>query len=207
MKVRNIALTAVLFIGLSNMVGVAMAQTKVFVINEQRIRAETKLGKEMDSKLNEVAEKGVDQLGLKTLQTEIDTEAAALKPQTQSLSKEAIAANPTLKARVEGLNKKASELMQKRNALNQGLEKSDNGLNAAFMQVMAPAVETVAKEAGADIVVSFSSTWYTKGSTDLSAKVIARLDATVPTLAALQAALPPPPAQPTAPKAAPGGGQ
>ena len=71
---------------------------------------------------------------------------------------------------------------------------------------MGPAVEAVAKEAGADIVVSFSSTWYVKGATDLSAKVIARLDATVPTLVALQAALPPPPAQPTATKPAPGGG-
>jgi Skp family chaperone for outer membrane proteins len=205
MKVRNLALIATLFIGLGNTVGVAIAQTKVFVINEQRIRAETKLGKEMDSKLNEVATAGVDQLGLKTLKTEIDTEAAALKPQTQSLTKEALAANPTLKARVEGLNKKAAELMQKQNALNQGLEKSDNGLNAAFMQVMAPAVESVAKEAGADVVVSFASTWYIKDATDLSAKVIARLDATVPTLAALQAALPPPPAAPKA--AAPGGGQ
>jgi hypothetical protein len=101
--------------------------------------------------------------------------------------------------------KKAAELMQKQNALNQGLEKSDNSLNAAFMQVMAPAVESVAKEAGADVVVSFASTWYIKDATDLSAKVIARLDATVPTLAALQAALPPPPAAPKA--AAPGGGQ
>lgn len=205
MKVRNLALLATLFIGLSNTVGVAMAQTKVFVINEQRIRAETKLGKEMDAKLNEVAAKGVDQLGLKTLKTEIDTEGAALKPQIQSLSNEAIAANPTLKARVEGLNKKTNELMQKQNALNQGLEKSDNGLNGAFMQVMAPAVESVAKEAGADIVVSFSSTWYIKDATDLSAKVIARLDATVPTLAALQAALPAPPA--AAKAAAPGGGE
>lgn len=206
MKVRNIALTAVLFVGLSNMAGVAMAQTKVFVINEQRIRAESKLGKEMDAKLNEAAEQGVDQLGLKALKSEIDTEAAALKPQTQSLTKEAIAANPTLKARVEGLNKKANELMQKQNALNQGLEKSDNGLNNAFMQVMAPAVESVAKEAGADVVVSYSSTWYVKDATDLSAKVIARLNATVPTLEALKAALPPPPAQPTAAKPAPGGG-
>ena len=204
MKVRNLVLTAALFAGLSNMAGVALAQTKVFIINEQRIRAETKLGKELDSKLNEVATAGVDQLGLKALKTEIDTEAAALKPQTQSLTKESLNANPTLKARVEGLAKKAGELQQKQNLLNQGLEQRDNGYNAAFVQVMGPAIDAVAKEAGADIVLSSSSTWYIKDATDLSAKVIARLDATVPTLVALQAALPPPPA----PKAAaPGGGQ
>lgn len=203
MKVRNLTLAAALFVGLSNMVGAAMAQAKVFVVNEQKVRAESKLGKAMDASLNELANKGVEQLGLKTLQSEVQSEANALKPQTQSLTREALEANPTLKARVEGLNKKAGELAQKQNALNATVEKQDTGYNYAFYAVMLPAIEAVAKEANADIVLSYPSTLYTKDAIDLSAKVIARLDATVPTLEALKAALPQPPAKP----AAPGGGQ
>lgn len=199
MKARNIALAAAVFIGLTNMVGAAMAQTKVFVINEKRIRDESKLGKALDAALNDLATKGVDQLGLKTLKTEVDTEAAALKPQTQSLTPEGLAANPTLKSRVDNFNKKASELVQKQNALSAQVEQRDNGYNVAFMTVMGPAVDAVAKEAGADVVVSFSSTWYLKDAVDLSSKVIARLDATVPTVDALKAALPQPPAQPAKP--------
>ncbi len=202
MKVRSIVLVGALLVGLSNMAGVAMAQTKVFVVNEQEVRANSKLGKALDGALQDLANKGIDQLGLKTLKTEVETEAAALKPQTQSLTREALESNPTLKARVEGLSKKANELQQKQNALNATVEKQDTGYNYAFYAVMMRAVDTVSKEANADIVLSYPSTLYTKDSIDLTAKVVARLDATVPTIEALKAALPPPPAQANAPKPA-----
>jgi hypothetical protein len=71
----------------------------------------------------------------------------------------------------------------------------------AFAQVMEPAVSHVAKQVGADLVLSYASTWYVKDAIDLSAKVIERLDATVPSLAALQAAVQP--AQPAGGAAAP----
>lgn len=202
MKFRKLALAAAVFVGLTNMAGAAFAQTKVFIIDEQRIRGESKLGKELNTTLDNIAAQGVEQLGLRTLKTEFDTEGAALKPQIESLTPEAIAANPTLKARVDGLNRKAAELMQKQNALNQTLDQREQNFGLAFLQVLGPAVDTVAKEAGADVVLSVSSTWYVKEAVDLTPRVIARLDATVPTVAALQAALP----QPPAPAPAPGGG-
>lgn len=202
MKFRKLALVAAMFVGLTNMVGAAFAQTKVFIIDEQRIRAESKLGKELNTTLDSIAAQGVEQLGLRTLKTEYDTEGAALKPQIESLTPEAIAANPTLKARVEGLNRKAAELMQKQNALNQTLEQREQNFGLAFLQVLGPAIDTVAKEAGADVVMSVSSTWFVKEAVDLTPRIIARLDATVPTVAALQAALP----QAPAPAPAPGGG-
>lgn len=202
MKFRKLALAAAVFVGLTNMAGSAFAQTKVFIIDEQRIRGESKLGKELNTTLDNIAAQGVEQLGLRTLKTEFDTEGAALKPQIESLTPEAIAANPTLKARVDGLNRKAAELMQKQNALNQTLDQREQNFGLAFLQVLGPAVDTVAKEAGADVVLSVSSTWYVKEAVDLTPRVIARLDATVPTVAALQAALP----QPPAPAPAPSGG-
>lgn len=202
MKFRKLALVAAMFVGLTNMAGAAFAQTKVFIIDEQRIRQESKLGKELNTTLDSIAAQGVEQLGLRTLKTEYDTEGAALKPQIESLTPEAIAANPTLKARVEGLNRKAAELMQKQNALNQTLEQREQNFGLAFLQVLGPAIDTVAKEAGADVVMSVSSTWYVKEAVDLTPRIIARLDATVPTVAALQAALP----QAPAPAPAPGGG-
>jgi Skp family chaperone for outer membrane proteins len=204
MNIRKLALAAALFVGLTNMAGAAFAQTKVFIIDEQLIRQESKVGKELNLALDNFAAAGVDQLGLKTLKTELDTEGAALKPQIESLTPEAIAANPTLKARVEGLNRKAADFMQKQNALSQNLEQRDTSFNMAFLQVLGPAIDAVAKEAGADVVISVSSTWYVKDAINLTPKVIQRLDATVPNVAALQAALPQPPAAPAT--RAPGGG-
>ncbi len=191
MKFRNIALAAAVAVGLANMVGAAVAQTKIYVVNEERVRRETKVGKEMSATLGGIRNQGAEKLGLKTLGDQIKTETDVLKPQTQSLTPEAINSNPTLKGKVEALNKKTSEYLQKAEYLNQNLEQQNNGLNMAFTQVMEPAVSHVAKEVGADVVLSYSSTWYVKDAIDLSARVIARLDATVPTMVALQAAIQP----------------
>lgn len=194
MKVRNIAVVAALFVGLSNLAGVAMAQTKVYIVHEAKIMADSKLGKALNAQLSQDANEAVDKLGLKTLKSEADTERASLQPQIQSLTPEAINANPTLKTRVDNLNKKYNELLQKTNALDQGVDQQRSANTMKFNYVLVGAIEAVAKEVGADVVLSYNSALYNKDSVDISAKVVARLDATVPTLEALKAALPPPPA-------------
>jgi Skp family chaperone for outer membrane proteins len=206
MKIRNMAVAAALFAGFCQLAGAAYAQTKIFVIDEAKVRAESKVGKDIASKLTTIKNEGVTKLGLDTLETEVKTEEDALKPQVASLSKEALAANPTLKARVDALNKKQSELVQKADYLNQNLQQQQNAAMAGFAQALQPAVEYVAKEAGADVVVSSASTWYFKNAVDLSTKVIARLDATTPSYAAIQAAAAATaPAKPATPPAKPAG--
>lgn len=189
---RNIFLAAAFLVGISQ-ISAAYAQVKVYVINEDVVRRDSKIGKDIAAKLGEARQAGVTQLGLTALQTQIQTEDAALKPQTQALTVESLNANPTLKARVEALNRLKSEYVQKADALNNALDQQSSAATVAFAAALEPAVEFAAKEAGADLVLSYSSTWYVKPTADLSAKVIARLDATTPTLAALQAAAPKPP--------------
>ena len=191
MKIRHMALMAAVFVGLCQVAGAAYAQTKIYVIDEGKIRKDSKLGQDIAGKLGLIKQEGVTKLGLEKLQTEIKTEDDALKPQVQSLSKEALDANPTLKARVDALNKKKSEFMQKANYLDQNLEQQETAAMSAFAGALAPAVEYVGKEAGADVVLSSSSTWYFKNTIDLSTKVTARLDATTPSMDSLKAAAPP----------------
>ncbi len=80
------------------------------------------------------------------------------------------------------------------------MEQQEAANQIAFNFVLVPAVEAVAKEVGADVVLSYNSALFNKDAVDISAKVVARLDATVPTLEALKAALPAP--QTPAPKPA-----
>lgn len=203
MKLRNLALIAALLVGGANTAGAALAQTKIFVVNEDKVRRDSKVGKEINQTLVSNANAGADQLGLKQLKTEIDAEAQRLKPQTESLTPEALNGNPTLKAQVEALGKKQQEYMQKAGALNNGIERADNGLSQAFVFVLGPAVNQVAKDVNADIVLDANSAWYVKDATDITAKVVARLDATVPNLQALRDAMPKPPAGAAAPANAP----
>ena len=73
MKLRNIVFAAALFAGATSMAGAAMAQTKVYIVNESRVMMESKLGKAMNQQLTADAQQAVEQLGLKTLKTEADT--------------------------------------------------------------------------------------------------------------------------------------
>jgi hypothetical protein len=68
---------------------------------------------------------------------------------------------------------------------------------------MDPAIVHVAKQVGADVVMSDASVRYVKESADITPKVIARLDATVTTVQAMQAAVTPPAAAGAAAPAAP----
>jgi Skp family chaperone for outer membrane proteins len=176
----------------------AFAQSKVMVINEDLIRAESKIGQDISGKLGAFQADGVSKLGLEQLRTEIQTEETALAPQTQTLTREALDANPQLKARVEALAKKQAEFMQKAQLLDANLEQQSNAGMLAFAQALNPAVDHVARQMDADVVLSLSSTWYVKDAVDISRQVIARLDATTPSVDALRASQPAP-AAPAAP--------
>ncbi len=192
MKLRTVTLAAIALAGVAQF-SPAFAQ-KVFVINESVILRDSKIGKEIVAKLGQVQQAGVTQLGLKELSDKIKAEDEALKPLIQSLTPEALNANATLKARVEAQGRLKNEYLQKTDALYSQMDRQGDSANVAFEIALAPAVDFVAKEAGADIVLRDSPAVFVKPSADLSAKVVARLDATLPTLAALQASLPQQPA-------------
>jgi Skp family chaperone for outer membrane proteins len=177
MKLRTLAFAAVAFLGAGQ---AALAQTKVFVVNEATVRRESKIGKDMTAKLGNLQNAGAQQLGLDALAAEIRKEDEALKPQIANLTPEAINANPTLKAKNDALNRKKGEFLQKRQVLEANLGEQGGAASEQFTIAMAPAVEFVAKQAGADIVLSGSSVWFHKDTVDLSAKVVQRLDATTP---------------------------
>lgn len=199
MRVRLLAVVAAAFTATVIMPTVASAQTKVYVIDEAKIRDGSKIGNDIRTKLGAIEQEGIEKLGLKTLSDQIKSESTRLQPQLQTIvgedgqvAVESLEANPTLKSQVEALGQKQLELRQKSSVLNQNLDQQQSVAMAAFTAALGPAVDYVAAQEGADVVLSVASTWYVKGTVDLSAKVIQRLDATTPTLASLEASLKPP---------------
>jgi Skp family chaperone for outer membrane proteins len=187
MKFRKVAFAALAAVSLGQVAAPAFAQTKVFIINEAKVRKDSKIGKDIAAKLGESQKDGVTKLGLEALANEIKTAETALKPQIESLTPEAIEKNATLKARVEELNKKRAEYVQKSRFLDANLDQAQGAGMIAFEAALAPAVDVVAKQVGADVVLSAASTWYIKDAVDISQKVIQQLDDTTPTLDALRA--------------------
>ncbi len=199
MRVRLLALAAAAFAATAITPTVASAQTKVYVIDEAKIRDGSKIGADIRTKLGAIEQEGIEKLGLKSLSDQIQAETTRLQPQLQTIvgengqvAVESLDANPTLKSQVEALGQKQIELRQKSSVLSQNLDQQQSVAMSAFTAALAPAVNYVAGQEGADVVLSVASTWYVKDTIDLSAKVIQRLDATTPTLASLEAALQPP---------------
>lgn len=200
MKTKFFALVLAAFAAPLTLSGAAMAQTKVFVIDEAKIRDGSKIGADIRSKLGAIEAEGIEKLGLQSLSEQIQAEQTRLQPQLQSIvsddgtvAVDSLDANPTLKSQVEALGQKQIELRQKSSVLSQNLDQQQSVAMAAFTAALGPAINHVAQQEGADVVLSVASTWYVKDTVDLSAKVIQRLDATTPTLASLEAALQPPP--------------
>ena len=199
MRVRLLALVAAAFTATAIVPSVASAQTKVYVIDEAKIRDGSKIGADIRAKLGAIEQEGIEKLGLKALSDQIQSETTRLQPQLQTIvgengqvAVESLEANPTLKSQVEALGQKQIELRQKSNVLSQNLDQQQSVAMAAFTAALGPAVNHVAAQEGADVILSVASTWYVKDTIDLSAKVIQRLDATTPTLASLEASLQPP---------------
>ena len=51
MKIRNMAVAAALLVGLCQLTGAASAQSKIFVVDESKVRNESKVGQDIASKL------------------------------------------------------------------------------------------------------------------------------------------------------------
>jgi Skp family chaperone for outer membrane proteins len=193
-KLNRLAFAAALLAGATGVTGVAAAQTKIYYINEALVRQQTKVGKEMNAVLNQIASQRAQTAGLEALQKQLRDERTALQPQVESLSDAAIQSNPQLKSRLEAFGAKQQDLQQKSGAISAEIQQRSQQLNAMFTYVLDPAISHVAKTVNADVVLNDPDVRYIKDTVDITSKVVARLDATIPTIQALQAAMPQPPA-------------
>jgi Skp family chaperone for outer membrane proteins len=199
MSIRKFVLIAGMGFGLANLSGAAFAQ-KTMVVDEDAAFRSSKIGAAISNQIGAISSKGAEQLGLKTLADQIKADEAAM-PELKTLTPEAVNANPTLKARVDALSKKLGEFQQKQNALGKAVDQQQNAATVMFFYALNKAIEDVVKTEKVDIVLSAQSTRYFGKAQDLTPKIIARLDATVPNLETLQAMMPKPPADAKAPAA------
>lgn len=205
MHIRNMILAAGLAMGLANLGGAAFAQ-KIAVVDEDAVFEGSKIGGLLAKTVNDFRVGVADKLELKKLQDELKTEEAAI-PQLKTMTPEALSnaakTDVALKTKLESFAKKQGDLQVRANQFNGATNQQAGAVQNAFGFVLAKAVESVAKADAVDIVVPAGSVMYVnKAKVDISQKVIARLDATVATLAALEAALPKQPAAPAAGAAA-----
>jgi outer membrane protein len=188
----------------------ALRTPKIAVINMETISAESILGKGYASQIQglekEIQTEGTKKqtelarldASIKTLQDELDKQAAVLSPEAAERKRQDIVKKT--RERQAFVEDGQQELQRMR----EQAEAKAQGLNNEFQQKIKPHIDAVAKERGVDIILTSQVALTVNREFDISRDVITKADAAE---RAAQAAKPAPPASPRpavpAPAAAP----
>ncbi|MBA3069672.1 MAG: OmpH family outer membrane protein [Hyphomonas sp.] len=154
--------------------------TIVVVIDEGRILAESKAGKDMFTKLKNIE----NQINaeLKPTRDSLETERQALAGKLQGKTREAIVADAALVKQIEDFQKKTNDFAQKRNTVSQEYAATEQKAFLDFNTALEPALLDVVKEKNAQVVLSKNQAVFTADAIDVSANIVTKLDAKTPAI-------------------------
>lgn len=126
-----------------------------------------------------------------TVQAQIGQREAALKAADQALAREKSGLSPEdYQARRDNLAAAISQLQSDVQAARNRLDKTISDGMAKVQAALIPIVEQIAREKGADLVVSKALVILNRNELEVTGEVLRRLDATLPSLSNLSAGSP-----------------
>lgn len=187
------ALTALMFSATTLMVvapSAAAQGTVIMVIDEGRIVAESKAGKDMFTKLKNI-ETQIN-AELKPTLDALEAERQALATKLDGKTREAIVADAALVKQIEDFQKKSEEFAQKRATLSQEYAATEQKSFIDFNTALEPVMLEVVKEKNAQVVLSRSQAVFTADTVDATASVVAKLDQKTPAITVVRQRAPAP---------------
>lgn len=151
--------------------------TTVVVVDYQRVLAESVLGRDMQAKLQQV-------------RTQIQTDAQALAPESQSIEQdrqrfgqasrnmtaEQIRANSNLNTQAQALQTRIEQFQRRQAELQGGLECSQALALRDFNAQVSPIVRSAMEARGAGVVLDASNIQFVQPQFDITTAVIQQLD-------------------------------
>ena len=168
---------------------VASAQgTTVVVIDQGKIMRDSKAGKDLVTKVDGIA--SAMERELKPTADQLNTESKAIEAKTKNMTQEAMRADAALKTQVESYARKANDFARKRQIASQELSLTERKAWSDFFKALQPVLQEVVTEKNAQIMMDRSDLVYANPSTDVTALVISKRDATTPTISVVRQNLP-----------------
>ena len=166
----------------------ANAQSKLIVIDQAKIMTQSKAGKDINAKLKTIAEQANKELKptLESLQAEEKSLNETLAP----LNQNAIRQNEALVTRIQSFQQRSQSFQQKSQVRAAELELTRRDAWQQFFKALEPALQSVIDENNADVVLDRSSTVHASAGVDRTDAVIAKLDASTPTINVTKQSLP-----------------
>ena len=164
--------------------------TVIMVIDEGRIVAESKAGKDMFTKLKNIETQINTEL--KPTLDALEAERQALATRLDGKTREAIAADAALVKQIGDFQKKSEEFAQKRTMLSQEYAATEQKSFIVFNTALEPVLLEVVKEKNAQVVLSKSQAVFTADTVDATASVVAKLDQKTPAITVVRQRAPAP---------------
>ncbi|MEX1250135.1 MAG: OmpH family outer membrane protein [Hyphomonas sp.] len=154
--------------------------TVVIIIDEGRILADSKAGKDLFTKLKNIETQINNEL--KAPRDALEAERTSLAAQVDGKTREAIVADAALVARIEAFQTKANEFAQKRSLLQQEYAATEQKGFVDFNTAIEPVLLEVVKEKGAQVVLSKSQAVFSADTVDATPAIVSKLDVRTPAI-------------------------
>lgn len=160
---------------------VAVAQgTTVVVIDQGKIMRETRAGKDIQAKVANIETQMKAEL--QPTATALETEGKTIEAKTANMTREAMAADAALRTQVQAYAQKAQQYNQDRGTRAQDLAFTERKAWGAFFTALQPVLQEVVNEKNAQVMLDRSEVVFASPAIDVSALVISKMDAKVPTI-------------------------
>lgn len=170
---------------------VASAQgSTVVVIDRVQIFARSKAGQDIQAKMANIEQ--AMQAELKPTVDALTAERASLDAKAQGKTQEAILADTALTSEIEQHAIKARQFNVARQVAARELQMTERQALGEFNNALIPVLRQVVAERGANVILDNSQVVFVDEATEVSADVIAKLDAATPTINVVRQKMPPP---------------
>ena len=162
--------------------------TKVVVVNQARVVAESTAGQDMQRKVQAIGQSMASELESEA--NALETEGRALQSRTANLSQEAIAADTELRGLIESYARKQQALAVKQQKSRQELAMTEQNALNAFGQALQPVLDEVVRERSADIMVDRAVVAFAAPTVDVTDLVLSKINARTQTITVTRARIP-----------------
>jgi len=165
----------------------------VIAIDEAKILRDSKAGKDLQTKLNNIETQMNNELN--PTRTSLQTEGNTLDGKLQGKTREQVAADATLVNEIKAYQTKANTFAATSNKYSKEFALTERAALTEFNKILEPVMLEVINEKNAQVVVSKSQVIYTADSIDVTATIISKLDARSPSVTVTRQHIPDAPAQ------------
>lgn len=162
--------------------------TKVIVINQGKIYRDSRSGKDIEAKVDNI-ERSME-AELKPVADRLQAKSTSLQPRLQGKTMQQLQADPALVSELQQFERDLAAHQRNQQIKAAELQATVRKARSDWAKALEPVLQEVMTEQNAQIMVSRSQLVFAAPSTDVTATVISKLDARTPSISVVRQRLP-----------------